>query len=69
MTRTLAETAALVIEHHQALEHDGVLVDAQTARAITLVYNALSPTGKEKFNALPAATAGAAAWRLVTRKT
>lgn len=65
--RTVAETAALVVERHTALEHDGILIDAQTAHAITVVYNALSSKNRAKFDALRADRAGIVAWKLVSR--
>lgn len=63
--RTLAETAALVVERHQAVKHDGYLIDATTAGAITAVYNALSADNRAKFDGLPTLKAVTIVWKLV----
>jgi hypothetical protein len=63
--RSVVDTAALVLERHQALEHEGVLIDAQTAGAIVTVHRALNPANRAKFEAMDAARAGAIAWKLV----
>ena len=65
--RTVAETAALVVERHQAMKHDGVLIDAQTAGAICAVYKALGEDNRAKFDAMPVEKAARIAWKLVAR--
>lgn len=64
--RSLAETAALVVERHQALDHDDLLIDAVTASAITAVYNGLSHDNRRKFDSLDPYRAIQIVWRLVS---
>lgn len=59
------DVAARVVEHHQAEEVDGMLLDATTARAMCAVDQALSPENRARFRAMPLERAVTVTWRLV----
>lgn len=54
-----------IIKSHQFQEINGVVVDAQTARAIITVYDALSPENQEKFASMSIGKMSSIAWKLV----
>lgn len=59
------EAIRAIAENHACRLIDGVLVDAWTARVISVVYEAISPQHQEHLMSLPIDKIGHVAWKLV----
>ena len=59
------EICQWIKENHQALEVDGVMVDATSANLIVTIAGKLNPQNREKFLGLDMARMGNIAWKLV----
>lgn len=59
------EQCRAIVAAHQSRKVAGVRVDAQTARVIVLVHDALSEDNRAKFTAMPVERMARVAWKLV----
>ena len=50
---TRIETVRRIASDHAAATVDGFWVDATTARALVMVYDALAPANRDKFERIP----------------
>ena len=59
------EASRWILKNHQALTIDDVLIDASSANAITIVYDALNEKNQEKAIMLPVQKFAKYAWGMV----
>lgn len=64
---TRIDKVRAVADAGQAKRIDGVLVDVTTARAITAVYDALSPANRATMAAMPVTGMAYVTWKLANR--
>lgn len=56
-----------IVKNHQWEFLEDVVIDAQTANAIVVVYDALNEENKAKFTSIPLERMGITAWKILSR--